>query len=514
MNPKTNVVTLEYEEGIIKLLNFLQSFGIAFSPKSETRVIKRLKIMVEMYGLKDYSELLNLLQEDPQTRNNLFKWLKRGKVFNEEENSFTPLVQLHHEKVPRSNSKEIRKHTCDWGNHHLKIESDNDWNDSERSSRKILDFLSNKKVKYTSTDESRILNRLKLIAQRIGFKDYSSLLKLLNSDPHTLEAVINWLEKGRVYNEEENSYSPLVKRKKTLDDPPRCLTARKLKRRPTKTFDLSLIPSIPDPTDVKYLSLVYNFFSRNNVNYEAYKEKYFLRRIHSRMMKVDAQTYREYLGILESDPEEIELLIDNLSINVTRFFRDKDLWAALKDRIFPKITGRSKTTRIWSAGCAVGPEPYSIAILMFDRLKNINLDRLHILATDLSQEFLDQAQAGVFSHELLEDINAESFQTYFKPITPELFQLSKHIRDKVIFKKHDLRDPPPSQNFDLILCRNVLIYFSRSQAEKLFHRFHSALKPEGYLVLGKCELVPIPTRHLFKVVDSRTRIYQREGLVE
>ncbi len=145
---------------------------------------------------------------------------------------------------------------------------------------------------------------------------------------------------------------------------------------------------------------------------------------------------------------------------------------------------------------------------MFDRFKSVSLDRLHILATDLRQEFLEQAQAGVYSYHLLEEINPEKFQKYFKPITQELFQLSKNIRNKVIFKKHDLRKSPPSRNFDLILCRNVLIYFSRSQAEALFHRFHSVLKPNGYLVLGKCELIPIPVRHLFRVVDSKTRIYQ------
>ena len=512
MTPGNNTVTLEFEEELIKLLDFIRSFGFAFSPKSETRVIKRLEIMIGMYNLKTYSELLNLLQKDPQSRNNLFKWLERGKIFNEEENIFTPLVQRDDVENPNNLNKKLRRNSYNWGNFHTELEFGSNWIESERNCRKILDFLNHKKVKFTSKDESRILNRLKLIAQRIGFKNYSSLLKLLNSDPHTLEAVINWLEKGRVYNEEENSYSPLVKRDNIPYDPPQCLTTRKAKKRPPKSFDLSLIPSIPDPTDVKNLSLVYNFFSRNKINYEAYKEKYFLRRIHSRMMKVDAKTYKEYLGILESHPEEIELLIDNLSINVTRFFRDKDLWGTLEDKILPKIISRSRTTRIWSAGCAVGPEPYSIAILMFDRLKHVNLERLHILATDLSQEFLDQAQAGVFSYELLEEIPPEKIRTYFKPITPELYQLSKYIRQRVIFKKHDLREPPPSRNFDLILCRNVLIYFSRSQAETLFRRFHSTLKPGGFLVLGKCELVPMPVRHLFKVVNSKTRIYQRKSL--
>ncbi|MHA2203146.1 MAG: CheR family methyltransferase [Candidatus Hodarchaeales archaeon] len=505
------------EEGLGEVLTFLRQMGIEFTSKGEIRVIKRLKIMMEMQGFENYSELLNLIHTDPQTRKNLIKWLERGKIFDEEENSFIPLV--HHDKsqnnllfTPKKKKlkNEEENKTFRWENFNLDQENDDVWVESDRGRKKLLDFLDRKKVKFTSTDEARIIKRLKLIARRIGFKNYSSLLKLLSSDPHTLEAVLSWLEKGRVYNEEENSFTPLVKRNLVIQDPvSRKRVRKKTKKRPHKSTRLNLIPHIPDPTDTKNLSSIYNFLSRNDINYEAYKEKYFLRRVHSRMMKIDAHSYSEYLDILETNPKEINLLIDNLSINVTHFFRDKDLWATLEHKILPKIHDNSGPTRIWSAGCAVGPEPYSIAILMFDRFRPTSLDRLHILATDLRQEFLEQAQAGVYSYHLLEEINPGKLQKYFKPITQELFQLSKHIRNKVIFRKHDLRKSPPSRNFDLILCRNVLIYFSRSQAEALFRRFHSVLKPNGYLVLGKCELVPIPVRHLFRVVDSKTRIYQR-----
>jgi chemotaxis methyl-accepting protein methylase len=517
MNPRNDMVTLKLEEGLSDLLDFLQSYGIEFSPKSESRVVKRLKIMLEMHELENYHDLLNLLQTDPQSRKNLIKWLERGKIFNEEENSFIPLVQRENssrDSLKALKRKSSRNNTQYWDSSKINQVSDDDWIDSEKDCKKILNFLDQKKIKFTSKEKTRILNRLKLIARRIGFKNYSSLVKFLNFDPHTLEAVIRWLEKGRVYNEEEKSFTPLVKRDKILQNSiPRKVTKKKAKKQSQKTINLNLIPLIPNPTDLKNLSLIYNFLSKNDVNYEAYKEKYFLRRIHSRMMKVDVNTYLEYLNYLETDSEEIKLLIDNLSINVTRFFRDKDLWATLEDKILSKIVDSSKTTRIWSAGCAVGPEPYSIAILMFDRLGHTNLERLHILATDLSQDFLEQARAGVYPHELLEEINPDKLRTYFKPITPELFQLSDYIRKRVVFKKHDLRESPPSHGFDLILCRNVLIYFSRNQAETLFQRFHSALKPNGYLVLGKCELVPISVRHLFKVVDSRTRVYQRNSMV-
>ncbi|MFW9902930.1 MAG: CheR family methyltransferase [Candidatus Thorarchaeota archaeon] len=518
MNPGNNIVALGLEEGLSELLDFLQSSGIEFSPKSECRVIKKLKIMVERHGLEDYFELLNLLQINPQSRKKLIKWLERGKLFNEEENSFTPLVKREKSLGDSSNTpkkKSSRKNifnNCE--NLNLKQVTDDDWIESEKDYRKILDFLDQKKIKFASKDETRILCRLKLIARKIGFKNYFSLIKLLNSDPHTLEAVIHWLEKGRVYNEEEKSFSPLVKRGTVIQRSVSRKTARKISNTELhKAINLNFVPSIPNPTDIQNLSLIYNFLSRNNVNYETYKEKYFLRRLHSRMMKTDVNTYLEYVNILETDSSEVKLLVDNLSINVTRFFRDKDLWSTLEVELLPKIVDNSKTARIWSAGCAVGPEPYSIAMLMFNKLKSSNLDRLYILATDLRQEFLEQAQAGVYSHKLLVEINPDKIQTYFKPITPELFQLSNNIREKVIFKKHDLREPPPSRNFDLILCRNVLIYFSRKQAETLFQRFHTALKPNGYLVLGKCELVPIPVRHLFKVVDSRTRVYQRKSVV-
>lgn len=274
---------------------------------------------------------------------------------------------------------------------------------------------------------------------------------------------------------------------------------------------MNFLPLIPDPPDTRNLSSIYDFLSKNDINFGAYKEKYFLRRLHSRMLKVDATTYLEYQEILETDPSEIDLLIDNLSINVTRFFRDKDLWTKLNREILPIVSSdKSKLIRIWSAGCAIGPEPYSIAILMFDGFKNSILDNLQILATDIRQEFLEQAKAGIYSKDLLEEMNPVKIQKYFKPLGSELFQLSVNIRNKVTFKFHDLRKPPPFRNLDLIICRNVLIYFSRTQSEKLFQRFHSALNPKGYLVLGKCELVPIPVRHLFTVIDTKTRIYQRK----
>ncbi|MHA2244619.1 MAG: CheR family methyltransferase [Candidatus Hodarchaeales archaeon] len=515
------VANLESEEGLAELLDFLHQKGISYTSNNEIRVIKRLGLMAEMLGFKSYSDLLILLNTDPQTCSNLFKWLEKGKNYDEEEKSFSPLIQRNKSIIipldaPKKKKLEKPKKNdlLDWAKLHSSQENDDTKLESEKGLVELLDFLHQKKVVFTSKNKTRIIKRLKLITKRFSFKTYSELLNVLNTDPQTHNDVLNWLEQGRVYNEEENSFTPLVRRDKILKHSISLKKTReKLKKKAHKTRISDILPVFPDPTDTKNIPSIFNFLTKNNINYEAYKEKYFLRRVNSRMMRVDAKTYREYLEILESDPEEINLLVDNLSINVTHFFRDKDLWAKLDQEILPILSAdRSKSIRIWSAGCAIGPEPYSIAILMNDRIKNVNLNNWHIFATDISQEFLNQAQSGVYSKDLLEEINPLEIQTFFNPISKELFQISADIRKKVTFKLQDLRKRPPFRGLDLIMCRNVLIYFSRSQSEALFRRFHSALRPKGYLILGKCELVPTTVRHLFDVVDAKTRIYRRKEL--
>lgn len=513
--------TLESEEGLAELLDFIRQKGILYASKNEMRVVKRLKLMAESQGFKNYFDLLILLNAEPQIRSSLFKWLEKGKFYDEEEKSFIPLVQRNKSLInsldaPKKKRVEKQKNydQFEWVKLQPSQENDDPELEAEEGLVELLDFLHQKNVEFAFKNKTRIVKRLCLITKRLGFKTYSELLNLLNADPQTLNDVLNWLEQGRVYNEEENSFTPLARRDRILKHSITLKkTRQKLKKKAHKTNFLDIIPAFPDPQDTKNLPSIFNFLTINNINYEAYKEKYFLRRVHSRMMRVEAKTYREYLEILESDPKEINLLVDNLSINVTNFFRDKDLWDKLDQEILPILSSdRSKSIRIWSAGCAIGPEPYSIAILMTDRLKNGNLDNLHIFATDISQEFLDQALSGVYSEYLLEEINPLKIQTYFKPISQELFQISADIRKKVTFKMHDLRKRPPFRNLDLIMCRNVLIYFSREQSEKLFQRFHSALRPKGYMILGKCELVPTTVRHMFNVVDAKTRIYQRKEL--
>ena len=254
-----------------------------------------------------------------------------------------------------------------------------------------------------------------------------------------------------------------------------------------------------------------NFLSMKNTNFQAYKENYFLRRLQIRMRKVNTQSYREYRKYLETNPKELDLLVDCLSVNVTRFFRDKELFTRLEHDILPNLlVNKSKMVQIWSAGCAVGPEPYSIAIVIMKLSRNSLFNNVNILATDISQDFLNQAKEGRYTKDYLCEMDPSQIQTYFKPVNQELFEFSSQIRSVVEFKRHDLRATPPARDFDLIMCRNVLIYFSKPQSISLFQRFHSVLNSHGYLVLGKCELLPPVVRDKFEIIDVHNRIYQRK----
>ena len=386
--------------------------------------------------------------------------------------------------------------------------------ESNEGLEELMDYLQLKRVKLSSHAEKRIISRFRYAARNLGLRNFSELLSRLKSDQKVYENVVQWLEKGRSYNEEDHSFSPLITRKASLKEyvnTSRMKSKIQPKKKKIKEKPIQFVSGIKMPDDQKNLDLIYDFLSRNNINYQAYKPNHFLRRLNARMKRVDAETYKEYHRLLETKPEEFNLLMENFSINVTRFFRDKELFTALDKMVLPTIVkNNSKSIRIWSAGCAIGPEPYSIAILMKDMQEKISFNKAFLLATDINQDLLFQARKGIYSSKSLEEMDSSRIMKYFKPLDPGFFQISAEIRNAVTFQQHDLRSPPPARNFDLIMCRNVLIYFSRSQSDIFFQHFYSVLKPHGYLALGRCEVLPQFIKDKFEIIDTRNRIYRRK----
>ncbi len=383
--------------------------------------------------------------------------------------------------------------------------------ESDEGLEELLEYLCQKKPEYFNKEKKQIITRLPFIRRRMGFKSYVELLNQISDNKDVQNKMFQWLEEEN--HSVKQLFAPLRQYKKTIL---RSTTNTKKKKilNKTKRTDLSHIRdffNIKEPTDQQNIPSILDFLSKKNVNFQAYKRNYFLRRLLIRMRKVQAESFREYRKHLETNPKEINSLIDCLSVNVTRFFRDKELFSQLERYILPKIfKNKRRKVRIWSAGCAIGPEPYSIAIMINKINPKPLLNKIHILATDFSQDFLNQAIRGIYSKEYLEEMDPSQIQSYFRVTDREMYELSPLIRSTVTFKWHDLRTPPPTRDFDLILCRNVLIYFSRNQSKSLFQRFHSVLKPKGYLVLGKCELVSPQVKHLFENTDVDNRIYQKK----
>lgn len=247
----------------------------------------------------------------------------------------------------------------------------------------------------------------------------------------------------------------------------------------------------------------------------SYKEKCLKRRIAVRMRARGVHTYEEYAQILDSDAAEYDRLLDALTINVTKLFRNWDVYASMAASVIPALWHReTDEIRVWSAGCSSGDEPYSLAILFHRYAATTGmlaqLSRVHILGTDIDRQCLAAADRGEFDEGDFADTPDDLRRRYFSPEAP--FVVAPAARALVRFQRRDLlSEAPPIENgrFDLIICRNVLIYFDRETQERLFHTFHEALAPGGFLVLGKVETLLGRARTLFAPVDARERVFRR-----
>lgn len=245
----------------------------------------------------------------------------------------------------------------------------------------------------------------------------------------------------------------------------------------------------------------------------SYKEKCLRRRIAVRMRARGVHTFGDYARILDADHTEYDRLLDVLTINVTKLFRNWDVYASMAANVVPALWQReTDAIRVWSAGCSSGQEPYSLAIL-FHRYAATQgmlaqIGRVDVLGTDIDRQSLEAAERGTFDESDFADTPDELRQRYFTTTSP--FTVARAVRDMVRFERRDLlSEPSPFASCDLIVCRNVLIYFDRDTQEQLFEKFHESLAPNGFLVLGKVETLLGRMRARFSAVDARERIFRR-----
>jgi chemotaxis protein methyltransferase CheR len=233
-----------------------------------------------------------------------------------------------------------------------------------------------------------------------------------------------------------------------------------------------------------------------------------------RMRACGVHSYDDYRALLDQSPAELERLRDALTINVTRFYRNAETWNLIRRDLLPAmLDARRPEIRMWSAGCASGEEPYTLAVLAADHLDRAGcgegLARLTIDATDIDRGSLERARAACYRSEGLTELPDDLAGPYFEANSNGR-RVVDRVRRRVQVHQLDLsREPPLRNDYDLILCRNVVIYFDRPMQERVFRSFADALVPGGYLVLGKVETLFGTARERLTLVDPRERVYRR-----
>jgi len=244
-----------------------------------------------------------------------------------------------------------------------------------------------------------------------------------------------------------------------------------------------------------------------------YKDGCLRRRIAVRMRARGAATFADYVALLDRDASEYPLLLDALTINVTKLYRDAAVWDAVAGQVIPALWAADPPRiTVWSAGCSSGEELYTLAALFHRHAERTDslarLTRVRILGTDIDRASLDAARAGAYATDSFTEMPVELRARYFTMAPPH--RAADALRALVKVERRDLlSEPAPADGLQLITCRNVVIYFDRASQEPLMRKFHAALAPGGFLVLGKVETLMGPMRALFEVVDSRNRIFRK-----
>jgi chemotaxis methyl-accepting protein methylase len=259
--------------------------------------------------------------------------------------------------------------------------------------------------------------------------------------------------------------------------------------------------------------------TRCGVELSRYRPTCLSRRVIHRMVMAGCGDMEEYIGILSTDPEEMDKLMDVVTIHVTEFFRDRDVFESLERGYIPALIDEKAALghgviRGWSAGCSTGEEAYSMA-MTFDRAVSIVSPNMHIevYGTDVSEDSCRTARKGVYREEKVEELDGAVTGKYFER-EGRTWKVNSRLRSLVKFRPHDLFTDSPYSQLDLIMCRNVLIHFEHDVRNEVMKRFYESLQGRGLLVLGKSEAISGPFEDLFELLEPRSKIYRKRPQTE
>jgi chemotaxis methyl-accepting protein methylase len=274
-------------------------------------------------------------------------------------------------------------------------------------------------------------------------------------------------------------------------------------------------PGHTDPEDRKktFSALLHKISAERGLDLRNYHTDILKRRIALRLQHNNIPSYSKYIEFLTKTPREFDRLFETLCINVSEFFRDTPVWVTIQylfeNLIASKIKNRQSSIKLWSAGCANGEEPYSLAIALKEALRGIpQITRTEILATDVDKACLNFAQKSVYSKETLKNVSPKLLARYFE-IYEGKFLVKEEVKNLVSFDYLDLTSQKYPNNIDVLTCRNVFIYFNRHLQKQILDKFCDSLAPGGYLIMGKSESLGAEYEHCLEAIDSNARIFRK-----
>lgn len=250
--------------------------------------------------------------------------------------------------------------------------------------------------------------------------------------------------------------------------------------------------------DADFARFVTDIRRFTSIDLSQYKENQMRRRLTTLRLKHGFDTFASYYDALQNDPKLLAEFLDRMTINVSEFWRNPSRWQLLKEHYLEPMAKQPGRLRMWSAACSTGEEPYTLAMLL-DAMGV--LDRVIIQATDIDEKVLAKAREGVYADRSMREVPKEYLQKYFRQ-EREFFRLSDRIKGAVHFQKHNLLLDPFGGPYDLIICRNVMIYFTEEAKTGLYRKFAQALKPSGILFVGSTEQIFSPGQYGLEAADT------------
>lgn len=257
--------------------------------------------------------------------------------------------------------------------------------------------------------------------------------------------------------------------------------------------------------DQDFIGFIKNVKDSTGIDLAQYKEAQMKRRLTSLRNKIGYLTFLEYFQAMIKDQNLFNEFLDRMTINVSEFWRNPNRWETLQNTLLPEMLSRNNRIKCWSAACSSGEEPYSLAMILAD--KNV-LNRSQIIASDIDSEILNKAKQGLYIDRSIKDVPEPYLNKYFSKQEPMSYLINDQLKKAVQFEKKNLLLDSFDSNFDLIICRNVMIYFTESAKSNLYGKFSEALKQGGILFVGSTEQIFSPEQYQFE--SAGTFFYRKK----